>query len=501
MDVQSIKNIINILINPGDSLGQRVIVGGFWVVAFRTIHQGLNLIKLVVLARILSPNDFGLMGLALLTMGTLETFSQTGFRQALIQRKENIDVYLDGVWSFMVIRGFILFAVLYLIAPMVARFFETPNAEPIIQVVGLAILIQSFTNIGVLYFLKELEFNRQFFYDITGTLVEFIVAVFAAIILRNVWALLFGFLAGTVTRCLVSYFIHPYRPHFTLDLGNTKELWGFGKWITGSSILVFLITHGDDIFVGKLLGVTALGFYQMAYKISNVPAIEVTHIISQVTFPTYSKLQDNIPKFKDAYLKVLQIIAFLSFPAAGLILVLASDFTRIFLGESWMPMVPAIQVLALWGVIRAVGASNGPVFYSIGRPEISAKLQLFQLILLMILIYPFSNRMGIVGTSLSVVIASLIPNLVAFYMVTRVIRFEVQSLVRLIALPLVNTLIIVSIIFALKIYLSGETNILLFLMFIIISFLVYIGVSDLFNKYLNYEIWPLLNFMSRAIKK
>ncbi|GAI54637.1 unnamed protein product, partial [marine sediment metagenome] len=195
-----------------------------------------------------------------------------------------------------------------------------------------------FVNIGVLYFQKELEFNKQFIYRASGTLADFVVAVAAVLILKSVWALVFGLLAGNFVRLIVSYLVHPYRPHFKLDLAKTKELFGFGKWILGSSILVFLITQGDDIFVGKLLGITFLGFYQMAYRISNAPATEITHVISQVTFPAYSKLQDNLPGLREGYLKTLQLTAFISIPLAGGIFILAPEFTTIFLGDKWMPM-------------------------------------------------------------------------------------------------------------------------------------------------------------------
>jgi len=280
------------------------------------------------------------MGIALLIMSTLDIFSQTGFQSALIQKKKDIKSYLDSAWTILILRGFILFAILFFIAPYAATFFNAPEAKHIIQVIGFSILFQAFTNIGVIYFQKELEFNKEFIYQFAGILADFIVAISAVLILKNVWALVFGLLAGNAAKCFVSYLIHPYKPHLSLSWDKVKELFNFGKWIFGSSILIFLITQGDDIFVGKLLGATALGFYQMAYRISNMPATEITHVISQVTFPPYSKLQDNLPKLREAYLKVLQLTAFLSFSIAGLIFILAPDFTKIFLGEKWMPMVP-----------------------------------------------------------------------------------------------------------------------------------------------------------------
>ena len=422
-----------------ESFSKRVVRGGFWVFSLRIVQQLFSLARLIILARILAPHDFGLMGIALLTMATLETFSETGFQQALIQNKEDIKSYLDAAWTILILRGFILFAILYFIAPYTAIFFKVPEAKPIIQVIGFSILFQAFTNIGVIYFQKELEFNKEFKYQFAGTLVDFIVAISAVLILRNVWALVFGLLAGNAARCFVSYLIHPYRPHLSFDLYKAKELFGFGKWILGSSILIFLITQGDNIFVGKLLGATALGFYQMAYRISNMPATEITHVISRVTFPAYSRLQDNIPKLREAYLKVLQFTAFLSIPFAGLIFVLAPDFTKIFLGQKWMPMVPAMQVLCIFGVTRSIGATFGPVFQGIGQPKILTQLAIFQLGMMVLLIYPFTLKWGILGTSTAILLPNLVTQVTAAAKIVHLINCKGLSLLKLILYPAFTT--------------------------------------------------------------
>ena len=134
-----------------------------------------------------------------------------------------------------------------------AIFFHSPTVRPIIRVLGFTIFIHAFVNIGVVYFQKELEFNKVFSYRFVGISTNFIVAVTAAIVLRSVWALVLGLFAENVVNLIVSYFIHPYRPHLSKDFGKAKELFGFGKWILGSSILVFIGEHIDDIFVGRVL--------------------------------------------------------------------------------------------------------------------------------------------------------------------------------------------------------------------------------------------------------
>jgi len=431
------------------------------------------------------------MGIALLTMSTLETFSQTGFQQALIQKKEDIKSYLNSAWTVLILRGFIIFIILYFIAAYAAIFFKAPEAKSIIRVIGFAILFRAFTNIGVIYFQKELEFNKQFIFQFSGTLADFIVAISAVLILRNVWALVLGLLAGNMVRCFMSYFIHPYRPHLSKDLGKVKELFGFGKWIMGSSILVFLITQGNDIFVGKLLGITALGFYQLAYRISNMPATEITHVISQVTFPAYSKLQDNIPKLREAYLKVLQVTAFLSFPIAGLIFILAPDFTKIFLGEKWMPMVPTMQVLVFAGLVRSIAATTGSIFHAVGKPKIETRWQMIRLFAIATLIYPCIIKWGILGASIVVFLSIFISNVGFCFEAIKITRCGIKYFGKTIALPLINGIIMVIFIFILKtsINISGFFG---FLLLLGTGILISLSITYLFERYLNYRMQLLI---------
>ena len=485
------KKFVENLINPGETLSQKVVKGGFWVFFLRIVNRGFSLIKLIILARILAPADFGLIGIALLTMSTLETFSQTGFQAALIQKKEDIKPYLDSAWTVLILRGFILFIILYFIAPYAAIFFNAPEAKLIIRAIGFLVLFQAFTNIGVTYFKKELEFNKEFIYQLSGTLADFIVAVSAVLILKNVWALVFGLLAGNVVGCLVSYLIHPYRPRLSSDLGKAKELFGFGKWIMGSNILVFLITQGDDIFVGKILGKIALGFYQLAYRISNMPATEITHGISQVTFPAYSKLQDNIPKLREAYLKVLQLTTFLSFPVAGLIFVLAPDFTKIFLGEKWMPMVPAMQLLVFAGLVRSIQSTTGVVFHAIGKPKIDTRWNIVRLLIIATLIYPFITKWEILGASIAVFSSIFVTNIGCSFEVIKITKCGIKNFTKIIVFPLINGMVMVSSIFILKTYIN-ITGILNFILLLSVGILIYLVIIYIFDKHLNYNMQQLL---------
>ncbi len=485
-----LKNINDFASND-ENLFRRTARGGFWVFFLRISHQLLQIIKIIILARLLNPKDFGLMGISLLAIAGLETFSKTGFHNALVQKKGDIRNYLDTAWTFSIIRGFILFITLYIAAPFVAIFFKAPEAKFIIQIMGAAVIFEAFTNIGVIHFQKELEFNKQFIYKLSGTLVDFVISIWLGLLLRNAWALAYGWLAGHLTRFIVSYLIHSYRPRFALDLKKAKELFGFGKWILGSTMLTFLVTQGDDIFVGRFLGVAMLGFYQLAYRIANIPATEITHVISQVAFPAYSKMQDNINRLKEAYLKVFQVTAFLSFFVTGIIVAAAPYFTVIFLGKRWLPIVPAMRLLVIAGLCSSLAATMSMVFSAVGRPEIDTKIQAVRLLILIILIYPFTGQWGILGASGAVLLSIFLPTIAFSVIALKVTKCKIKAFGKAVILPFIAAAIMVLVMF----FLTGnidKTKAAGFSLFILIGVLVYFSAIFLFDKFLRYKMYSLI---------
>ncbi len=431
--------LIKRLLTPGDRLSQRVVHAGFWAFALRIVNQLFGLARTIVLARVLSPNDFGLFGIALLALSALETFSQTGFQQALIQKKGDVKPYLDTAWTVQVIRGVALAAILFGIAPHVAVFFGEPTAAPLLRVLGLSMVFQGLTNIGVVFFQKELEFNKQFIYMFSGTLADLGVAIPAALILRNAWALVFGLLAGNFVRMAVSYFVHPYRPRPHLERAKTRELYKFGRWILGNSIVVFLIYRGSDAFVGKVLGTAFLGLYQLAFRLSDVVAIELSGIFSEVTFPAYSKLQDQYEKLKEAFLGALGAVTSVSLPISVGLIVLGPAFVQVFLGEAWRPAIGTLQLLAATAFLRSVMAVLGALFRATGRPHIECWLNLGRLLVVAVSIYPLTRAFGLSGTAASVALGTVATIVVWIVISMRVVAVDIGGLVTSLVPSVVGT--------------------------------------------------------------
>lgn len=489
------KNVLGkelkLLAVPERTLTKRVIKGSFWNLLLRFSNSGLGLLRTIVLVRLISPHDFGLFGIAMLALSIVDTFSETGFNQALIKKKGDIGSFLDSVWTVQVTRGFVIAIVLFFASSYVADFFDTEQAEPILKMIGLAIIFKNLANVSVVYFEKELKFNKFFVYQFSGTFIDVTVAVTLGILTQSVWALVFGFIAGHFVRMVTSYFIDSYRPKIKFDWRKIRDLSVFGKWVFGSSLLNFLLTQGDDILVGKVLGATSLGFYQIAYRVSNFPANQISNVISQVLFPAYSKLQDQIDKLREAYLKVMQIVLFVSLPVSGFTLVFASDFTRIVLGDNWMPLVPALQVLAIYGGLRALGATTGALFLALGKPQIQTTIKGLQLILLVILIYPLTIRYGILGASIAVTSYAIIFNIVAVYIALKLVNSSLLYSIKMIVPSLVGIILSIFIIGIYKSLLpiSGLLSLVSAGLF---AFTAYLLVFYIFDKFLKFNTIALI---------
>lgn len=411
----------------------------------RIFNRGIGFLRTLILARLLAPADFGLLGIAMLAIAAIESFSQTGFQAALVRKREVNERSLDTAWTASAIRGAVLSIILIAAAPNIADFFHSTQAAPVMMVLAGSTLLTGLRNIGLIFFQKDLDFRKQFVYEITSTLADVVLTVSLAFVLRNVWALVWGGLAANFVGVLMSYFLHPYRPRFRLDYNELKELFHFGKWLTGSSMLLFLTAQGDSIFIGRVLGVTALGLYQMGFMLSNLPATEITHLLSQVTFPAYSKIRHDLPRLRASYLDVLKLTVYMTMPLSFGVYILAPDFTRIFLGDKWAPIAGIIQILVFAGLLRSIAGTAGPIFTAVGRPGIDTAWQTTRLIVLAVLIYPFMLRWGLLGASLSVLFSVFIITIGFGWTIIKVIRCSAGDFSKSILIPLLYSLIMTSV--------------------------------------------------------
>jgi len=416
---------------PGGGTAERTVKSAAWLASQNVVGRALQLGLLAVLARLVGPAELGLVGIALLTLSATRNFTTIGLNKALIQKvEEDVDSHLNTTWTLEIARGLLIAAVLFAIAPVVGeRFFGEPRAVRLIQAIGLSPLLLGFRNPGIVYFQKDLDFHKQFVYKIGGDTSQFAVGVGYALVEPTAWAFVAGFLAADVVKLLISYAIHDYRPFPSFDIEIAKELVDYGKWLTASSILYFLYTEGDDAFIGWLLTPTALAYYQYTYRFSNAPATELSQVLTSVMFPAYSKLQADTTELRSAFSRTLRLTALVSFPTAVGIAAVAPDFVVAVLGEDWTAAVPAMQVLAFYGLMRALTKTVGPVWHAVGRPDLHTKLSALRVALIAVFIYPMTNAFGIVGAALTITGISFFPLLpLDFYVTSDIVEMPMRKM-------------------------------------------------------------------------
>ena len=388
-----------------EPMSARLLSNSFWLSASELFRLGVTIACSLSAARILSKEDFGLMGIVMLTIAVLNTLTQTGFEHALVQRKEQIDELLDAAWTWQILRGVGLSLSLVLIAPLLARWYELPVLTNLLMLAAVRLLLLGFVNVGIIYFRRDLVFKKVFTMNLVQALTQLLVTLPAIFIWQNVWALLSGVVAEAFALLILSYTMHDYRPKLEWSKEKLRELGRFGKWITGITIMGFIVTQGDDIFVSKYLGAAALGVYQLTYTLSNTPATKITHIISQVSFPTYSRLQDNPQQLRATFIAVMRTSMLLSGTLSVLLAVFIPEFVSFVLSAKWAPIIPLLRILVISAFIRSFAALAGALFQACGRPSWDLKMQLPRLILITTLIWPACAWAGLEGACWLIVAA------------------------------------------------------------------------------------------------
>ncbi len=490
-------------------LYKRSIKGGFWVFALKLTTQGLGIAKSIIVANCLMLDNLGLIGVAALLIEILNTFSESGVNAALVQKKDDISDYLNTAWVISIIRGILLFLALYLTAPLFAsikvRQEDIPLAISVMRIMGLCLLIQGFRNIGVVYFQKNLEFHKTFWMSLAGILTDSILSITLMLIYRNVWSVIIARLISACVNFIMSYMMCPYRPKFHFVPSKAKELWKFGKWIFGGRIVSFILTQGDDFFVWFYLGLPDFALYRYAYRFALMPTTHITYTISTVSFPAFSRIQNDLPRLKEAYLKVLKFTALFSVPASFMIFFMGPDFVHLFLEEHLHPMAIILQILAVKGLLKSLNATRGALLKSLDKLKARLHLQWLRLVILGILIYPLTKMWGIAGTALATVLLNVIVSPLGMLVAKRLLKCTLFDLVKPSLVPLGASIGMTLGIWAMKSLVFTENTYLSFIALCTFATTIYIGIvwaidfslDRSYNAIIKEQLSPVLNKINR----
>jgi O-antigen/teichoic acid export membrane protein len=388
-----------------DDIERKIAKSAAWMVVSRFAVRGIGLVSTVILARLLRPEDFGLVALAAAVVGGLDALSQCGFDMALFQTGAATRAHYDTVWTLTVWRNAAIAILLAAFAGPVALFFGDARLHEIMYFFAGGILIEGLFNVGIVDFRKELDFHREFAFQTIVKLVAFVATVTLAFLWRNYWALIIGGLSGKLTGLVLSYTMHPHRPRFSL--GEWRSLISFSKWMLLTNIGYFFSGRIETFTIGRVVDMHAVGMYEVASEISNLPTGEIVWPIQRALYPGYAKVGDDRERLAKNYLDGVAIIMMIALPAALGIVVTAQLIIDLFLGPKWADALPLLQILSIAGMLRIGYANTGPVVLALGRARLLSYLSILNVALTIGLVIPGTLIAGTKGAAYGILGASL----------------------------------------------------------------------------------------------
>jgi O-antigen/teichoic acid export membrane protein len=396
--------------------------GLFWVAVATLASKGLSLLRQLVLARLLVPADFGLVGYAAIIIGILQLFKEMGFSSALIYRKDDVEEAANVTFVVVILSSLALFGISWVGAPWAASFFRNNALIDVLRALAFTLVISSISQVPLTLMAKGMGFKKKVIPEIIAGVAGSGVSVVLAVMGYGVWSIVYGQIITAVLTSLLVWFFCPWRPSLAYKPGVARELWNYGKHIIGSQIMVFLITNIDDAFIGRFKGDASLGTYTLAYDLSNLPATHLSRTVGQVMFPAFSRIQGDAEKLKNVFFKSMKYVSLAAIPIAIITMVFAEDFIVVAYGSKWFRAVTPLRWLTVYGLARAIAVNMGNVFKVGGRPKWLLYIASWRLGMMVALLYPAIHFYGVTGVAALSAVVSVVDFALSMFLTNRVIN-------------------------------------------------------------------------------
>jgi len=345
-----------------------------WSAATQILGKGLQFVTTIALARLLSPGEFGLIGMVVVITGFAASIADAGLGASIIQRQSLSDDHLSSVFWLNLALGSALTLLFIASASLIAGFYNEPELRPLVVAMAFIFLLGSLTIVQYALLQKSLEFRSRFWIETVVIVVSAVVALAMALGGAGVWSLVGQALSGTFARVVMVWRLSDWRPRWSFDLAAIKTLLGFGGHLVVFNVIVYCAQNFDKLVIGHQIGSTALGIYSLADRWMRLPLDNVTSITSTVMFPALSSLQDNVESVQRAYLRGNRMIALVTFPMMLGMSVLAEPLVLVFFGERWRGAITIARLLCFAGLAQSVYNTASWIFLSRGRPDILFRL-------------------------------------------------------------------------------------------------------------------------------
>jgi len=418
------------------SLKEQAISGTKWNGISMSLITIIQFGTLTILARILSPSDFGIMGMIMVIIVFAQAFADMGMSNAIIQRQNVKESHLSSLYWINVFCGLLIFICILLIRKIIVSFFNEPKLINYLMYVGFIFLITPFGQIFRSLLIKELNFKDLFKVNIIAMFAYSITSIGFAIAKFGVLSLIFGqLIRSLMTVIILFYFFRKlWLPKLHLNIREVKSYISFGAFQMGERIVNYFSSNIDYIIIGCFLGSTPLGFYTLAYQIVIFPLSKINPIITEVAFSAFSKVQNNNFEIRKGYCEVIHFISMLSFPLLFGMLAIAPEFIKLVYGKKWEPTIAVLQILCIVGIFKSLGNSIGSILLAKGRPDIGFYWNVFAVIVVSIAVIVGVNW-GITGVASAILILQVPFFFIIQPIVNRLIELKLSDYFKTIQWP------------------------------------------------------------------
>jgi O-antigen/teichoic acid export membrane protein len=478
-----------------NSLEQKTINGLMWSFGDLVANQFIQFVIQIVLARLLMPENFGLIGMVLVFIAFSNMLIDSGITQALIRETNAHQKDYSTIFYFNFFMSLALYGALFLFSPMISDFFHEPQLIKILRVLSLVILINSVSIIHRTQLIKRIEFKTQTIINIVSGIVSGIIAVFLAINDYGVWSLVVRLLSLQIFQTGLLWVLNRWRPSFEFDYSSLKRMFGFGWKILVSGLITTFYSNILYILIGRMYSSSQLGYFTNASKLNEVASQSITIALQKVTYPVLCSIQNEEKMLKQGFRRLIRTSTFINFPIMVGLAAIAPSLIDLLYGDIWRPMVIYFQLLCFAGMLYPIHAINLNILQVKGRPDLYLKISILKkLITTSLIIVSIWLNLGVIGLVGALVIDSYIAFLINSYFSERVIAYSSIEQIKDLLIFFINTIIMGVIVYFSAVLLPGN-NLLRIITQIAIGIFVYVGLSRLTKIRELKEVWELIRYI------
>ena len=389
-----------------DQLRGKTVAGVSWTMFSQISRYGTQFIIDIILARLLTPDDYGLIGMVTVFTGFALIFTDLGFGAALVQKKDATSKHYDSIFWLNGFAGITLTLLFIVGAPLIASFYDQALLAPVTMLISLNFLFGSLGLIQKTLLRKAMDFRKLAFAELTALLLAGCTGIGMALTGYGIWSLAWQSVILTFLTTIFLWFVSPWRPKRVYDGSAVKDLFAFSRNLLGFQMVNYWLRNGDYLLIGRFLGEVALGVYTKSYMLMLVPLRLISSNIGQVMFPAFSAIQDDHQRIATIYLKITRTIAMVTFPLSLGLLTVADEFVLAVFGDQWLAMIPVLRYLCIVGMLQSIGTLNGNLYLSQGRTDLQFKVGVTIGILGLIFISA-GLQFGILGVAIAYTIFSI----------------------------------------------------------------------------------------------